>query len=395
MTANPPHVLCMLKTSNGGMWVLPQIEALLRRGARVSVLIPPEAGRLRQELDCRGIRVIESPFDFRFVPTFKRFRGLLQIRRELRSLQPDVIFYHLYATALAARIASLGLRIPRVHMVPGPLYLDSPLIRFIERYLARLDDLIIPGSEHTMHRYAALGLPAKRMPAIPYGVDVVHYTPASTAERNQHRIDLRLPAESFVAVMVAYVYAPKRLAYGGRGIKGHDIMLNAWQKFHCRHSNARLLIVGGGFGPGGESLKQVLVASMRPSLAAYGISWFDTVDDVRPFYAAADVSVAPSLSENHGSALEAGACGVPSIVSDAGGLPETVTPYSGWVVPAGDAQALDAALESAYVSWTMGSLPECGRAARTLVSERFDAARSGDSVACLVLEAATQGGTRR
>jgi glycosyltransferase involved in cell wall biosynthesis len=72
------------------------------------------------------------------------------------------------------------------------------------------------------------------------------------------------------------------------------------------------------------------------------------VRDVRPYYCASDVSVAPSLSENHGAAAEAAALGVPTIASAVGGLPEVVTDgWNGWLVPPDDRKALASALAAA------------------------------------------------
>jgi glycosyltransferase involved in cell wall biosynthesis len=102
-----------------------------------------------------------------------------------------------------------------------------------------------------------------------------------------------------------------------------------------------------------------------------GVIWLDTVDDVREFYAAADVSVCPSRSENHGAALEASAMGVPCIVSDAGGLPETVDDDSGWVVAA-DPDDIASALRAAHAEWLDGDLHKRAHAARLRMTEEFD-----------------------
>ena len=105
----------------------------------------------------------------------------------MRRLSPDVLHYHLYASALAVRLASIGLRIPRVHMVAGPLYLESPPIRAAERVLARLDTVTISGSEFTARRYRELGRPAERCPAIPYGFDTQYFQPLDARSRRLNR----------------------------------------------------------------------------------------------------------------------------------------------------------------------------------------------------------------
>lgn len=376
-------VAMVIKTDDGGRWTLPHLDELRDRGHDVIAVLPPGShGQLRKALHDRGIDVVQSAFDFRFRPVPATVTGLLGLRDQLRALAPDVLHYHLYASALATRIASLGLRPPRVHMVAGPLYLESPLIRLVERLLCRLDAVVIGGSEHTALLYRRLGLPDARVTAIPYGVDTAHFTPASPAYRAACRNALGAAADTFTACMVAYVYPPKRLTHRGRGIKGHDVLLAAWQRF-CRElpstADTRLIIRGGGFTPAGEAHRRELLARFAVA-DDRSIDWQDSVLDVRDCYAAADVSVSPSLSENHGAALEAGAMGVPSIVSDAGALPETVDPSTGWIVPRDDVEALVGALHEAHEEFRTGALRRRGQLARERTVARFAQDRTAAAV---------------
>ncbi|MEV4640433.1 glycosyltransferase [Actinoplanes sp. NPDC049548] len=391
------HVLLILKTANGGLWTLPHIEELRTRGHRVTVVLPPGPGRLRTTLDSLGVPVLESAFSFSFRPGPRMLAGLWRLRRQIAAAAPDALHYHLYASALAARLCSIGLRVPRIHMVAGPLYLDSLIIRTAERALARLDHVTVAGSEHTALRYRALGLPAERTPPIPYGVDVSRFTPPDRRRRTESRAALGIAADAFVAVMVAYAYAPKRSVHRGRGIKGHDVLLEAWQGFSTRHPGARLLIVGGGFDAAGEAYRQELIARFRLA-GNHTVVWLSSVSDVRRMYDAADVSVSPSLSENHGAAVEASAMGIPCIVSDAGALPETVDPHCGWVVPPGDPDALLAALDKAHRAFLAGELPARGARARERMVRRFDrrvlAAALADVIEHVVLLRRTQAARR-
>ena len=271
-------------------------------------------------------------------------------------LAPDVVFYHLYASALAARFATARLGVQRVHMVAGPLYLESLVIRTAERLLVRLDTVTIGGSDFTARRYRELGRSVKTTPAIPYGVDMTVFHPLDSSVGRLVRAELGIDDAAFVAIMVALVYGPKRLVHRRRGIKGHDVLLDAWTTFQYRHPGSHLIIVGSGFDGSGERYRaRSLMERYGLPAVGRGITWLPTERNVRRYYAAANVSVSPSLSENHGAALEAGAMGVPSIVSDAGALPETVAPDTGWVVPRQDVLALVAALETAYAELVRAS----------------------------------------
>lgn len=380
------RVALVLKSSEGGLWTLPHIDALLARGHQVSVLLPGEPGRLRTALQGRAVDVVDSAFDFRFRPRPSTLVGLVRLRRQVRATDPDVIHYHLYASALAARFAGFGLRPRRVHMVAGPLYLDSPVIRFAERTLRRLDDVTIGGSEYTAARYRELGCSAERSPAIPYGVDPTYFYPATTGAAVREQ--LGIPAGSFVVVMVALFYPPKRGVHAGRGVKGHEGMLRAWHAFQGEHPGSYLLLVGDGIDAAGRRYRRELRADQLAISDGANIVWVDMAEDVRPYYAAADLSVSPSLSDNHGAALEAGSMSVPSIVTHVGALPEAVPPGTGWIVPTEDDRALAGALAEAWAEHRSARLEIRGRRARANVVENFDRRKSAIQVA-EVIESST------
>jgi glycosyltransferase involved in cell wall biosynthesis len=383
-------VLVVLKTNEGGLWAVPHVEELRNRGHGVTVVIPPGPGRLRRALDAAGVPVLESPFDFGFRPSPRLLRGLARLRRLIREHRPDVVHYHLYASALAVRFATVGTGIARVHMVAGPLYLESPLIRAAERLLVRLDDVTIGGSDHTADLYRALGRGGDTVRSVPYGVDTDRFTPPADALRQESREALGVADDELLVVMIAYVYAPKTAVHTDRGIKGHDVLLEAWRRFVADGRRARLLLVGAGFDAAGEAHRSALRERFGID-ADPTVSWQDSVEDVRSAYAAADLSVSPSLSENHGAALEAGASGVPSIVSDAGALPEAVPADAGWVVSRGDADALLRALEDADDEFRASALAGRGEAARRHVVTHFDRRAAAARVADILEEVGRPG----
>ncbi|MEE3920665.1 glycosyltransferase family 4 protein [Micromonospora sp. BRA006-A] len=294
----------------------PQVEELRRRGHQVVAILPRATGRLTGELRQRGVEVHDSPFDFRFRPRPSTLRDLWRLRRLINRLRPDALKYHLYASALAARFASLRLPLRRVHMVAGPLYPESPLIKIVERALWRLDHVTICGTGHTSGLYGALGCPAPRRPVVTYGARAAHFAELEGSAgrrevRAKARAELGIEEDAFVVIMVAYVYPPRRLVHKGRGIRGHDVLLAAWREFRADHPDARLLLVGAGFSPAGEAHRRELIRRFEVDRDP-SVTWLTSVSDVRDCYRAADLSVSPSLSEGHGAACEAGASGVPA-----------------------------------------------------------------------------------
>ncbi|MGI8622277.1 MAG: glycosyltransferase family 4 protein [Solirubrobacteraceae bacterium] len=166
------------------------------------------------------------------------------------------------------------------------------------------------------------------------GVDVERF---GLGDRAAARAALGLNDEAFVAVCV------RRLV----GRMGLDVLLDAWE----HGSTGRTLLIAGD-GPLRETLAARIAGSptLRASVRMLGrISGGELVD----LYRAADVNVVPTLAfEGFGLVvLEAAACGTPSLVTDAGGLPEAIRGAPGaQAVPAGDAQALRDALRVAASS---------------------------------------------
>ncbi len=123
-------------------------------------------------------------------------------------------------------------------------------------------------------------------------------------------------------------------------LKNFAGLLQAVARVRATVPELRLIIVGGG--PQGEELRH-----LATGLALQGVvSWAGEQSNIWPHLQAADAFVLASQSEGLPiSLLEAMAAGLPSIVSDVGGMPEAVRAAdAGLVVPAGDEAALAAAI---------------------------------------------------
>lgn len=117
--------------------------------------------------------------------------------------------------------------------------------------------------------------------------------------------------------------------------KGHEVLIRAWRQLCEQHGDVRAKLVVVGDGP----IRQKLHDEAKD---IPGIIWAGSRSDVGEVLAAMDVFVFPSIDEGLGIALlEAMATGLPSVVSDEGGIPEIVTDgETGLVVKAGDSKAL-------------------------------------------------------
>jgi glycosyltransferase involved in cell wall biosynthesis len=375
------RALILLKTAAGGYWSVAPAVTLAERGHEVIFALPSNEGPLPDQVRAAGLEVVVAAAPRPDAGPWRQPAAVGRLRRQLRALDPAVVVSHLYASALAGRFACWRTGTPHVFMSPGPLYLESRLIHAAERVLWHLDAHVIASSGALDEAYRDLGVPADRRSMIPYSVDPGWAGPVSPAQRAAARRDLDLAPTDFVACCVAYVYAPKRLVHRGKGIKGHDVLLEAWRRYRAGGGGGLLAIVGGGYRPGGEAH----LAALRQAFGEVdGVRWVGPTDDVRPWYRAADVSVAPSRSENYGAAAEASLLGCPTIASRVGALPELVVEDdTGWLVPPDDPPALARALAAAAATGP-DERHRKGERARRRAEVLFDATTNRTAFADLV-----------
>ncbi len=181
-----------------------------------------------------------------------------------------------------------------------------------------LADIILTGSTFARASFIAEGVAPERVKVVPYGVDLRRFN-ADGRKRQGAGFE------------VLYV---GRISFR----KGIGSLLRAYAEF--RKSDSRLSLVGN-------------VVGDRRCLSSYERLFIQTrhvaQTELPDLYRRADVFVFPSLSEGMGLvALEAMACGCPVIVSANGPAEVVRNGIDGLVVPAGDHEAIRAALEQLY-----------------------------------------------
>jgi phosphatidylinositol alpha-1,6-mannosyltransferase len=151
--------------------------------------------------------------------------------------------------------------------------------------------------------------------------------------------------------------------------KGQDVLVRAWPAVLRQHPQARLLLVGEG--PDRRRLERLVGAARLSGSVTFtgGVGW----DEVPTYMDAGDVFAMPCRTRLSGLDpeawgivfLEAQACGVPVLIGDSGGAPETLVDASSGRVVDGSVAAVASALtelltegrrqrgeRSARLSWT-------------------------------------------
>ena len=174
--------------------------------------------------------------------------------------------------------------------------------------------------------------PHKDIAWIPYGVDAEFWTPRPGNKQT----------------------GPLRFIYAGHLSvrKGVPLLIEAWSKAELR--DAELALVG----------SWALADSKLRSLPR-GVRWYPPCSSqaLRDRYRASHVFVFPSCSDGFGLALlEAMACGLPAIASEASIAPEIITAECGFISPVGDLDRLVELLR--WMNRHQDELPALGREAR-------------------------------
>ena len=162
------------------------------------------------------------------------------------------------------------------------------------------------------------------------GVDLERFHPdARTLHRDALRARLQIADGATVFTMVG----------SGFERKGVDLALQALAAAHA----AFLVIVGD------DKRRDRYESDARRLRVDDRVRFIGSVVDPLPFYATADFFLAPTLYDPFpNAALEALACGLPVVTTDACGVAELIDDgRNGWVVPSGDHAALARAMHDA------------------------------------------------
>lgn len=193
----------------------------------------------------------------------------------------------------------------------------------------------------------------KRIALAPYGVDAGFWRPGVAQEETG---DLR------------FIFAGQCSVR-----KGIPVLLEAWRA--ARLSRARLDLVG---------FWQLSEARIRDLPPGVRVSGPVASASLRARFQAADVLVFPSFFEGFGLViLEAMACGLPVIASDATAGPDILDASTGRIVPRGEVDGLAESLR--WFDANRSKLPEMKRAARAL-AERWNWTQYRERVRAAVAE---------
>lgn len=320
--------------TEGGSWVFDQLLALKRDyGADVVAVLSGTEGTLPKKCQDAGIPI--HVVNFEIGPGLSLLTLPLRIvdfALWMRRERIEVVQSHVINSTMLARPAAWFADVPvRLTMVTGPFYMQAPAIRKLERTTCEVETGIIPTCEITAQLYREAGCPEELIcPTLYYGPSATKFDPDHTRPMGL-RERLGLPADTLLIASVALFYprmpdtgdhVPREVR--GRLVKGHEDLIAAMPLILEEFPNARMLFIGGGFGPGAAEQE----AEIHDLIKAAGMTGLiiptGYLHDIPAAYLDIDVSVQASLNENLGGIVESLLMARPTVATRVGGMVDAI-----------------------------------------------------------------------
>ena len=307
-TAAPLHIVHTESSCGWGgqeLRILAEARGLIGRGHRVT-LIAPVAARIFAEASRYRVPVTALPIEK------KRLGGVGALRDWLIAHPADVVNTHSSTDSWLAALAWASLRkappIVRTRHISAPVP-DNMASRWLYRDASRY--VVTTGESLRTQLIDRLRLEPTRVLSIPTGIDTNLFRPPSARERTAARHAIGASSDALVVGIVATL----------RSWKGHRYLIEGFAAALRRLPPGRTLqLVIVGDGPQRDAL-EALVDQL--SVRAH-VRFGGNQPNVVPWLHALDLFALPSYA-NEGvpqAILQAMACGVPVVTTDAGAIGE-------------------------------------------------------------------------
>lgn len=327
-----------------------------------------DTGSLSKVAEREGIRTIDVPMH-REISLIADLKSLWDLIKVFRKEKPYIVHTNTPKGSLLSLIAAKIAGVPhRIYLVTGLRYQGtSGLFRFVlmmmERITCFFATKVIPEGNGVKNALYKDHITNKPLEVIHHGningKDTSYWSIEQCPEkRGDVRKRLGLKDDDFAFVFVGRIVNDKGM---------HELAM-AMQRLNEDYPHCKVILVGS-FEPYLDPLlpEDEKYFQSNESIISVGLQM-----EVRPYYAAADALVFPSYREGFPNVvLEAGAMGLPSIVTDINGCNEVIEEgVNGVIVPPKNADALYAAMKKFLDNPRM--VREMANCARKKIQENYE-----------------------
>ena len=282
----------------------------------------------------------------RRITPWQDLKALFTLMRIFRKERPLIVHTHTPKAGTVGLLAAWLAHVPiRMHTVAGlPLLVAKgpkrKLLDFVERITYACATNVYPNSfalrdiiiKYKLTKPSKLSVIAN---GSSNGIDTSYFSSESLTEtKSELRKRLQISDDDFVFVFVGRVVKDK----------GMNELASAMNRLSGEYNHCKLLLVG----PFETELDPLLPESESFFKNSKSVVYVGYQKDVRSYLAAADILVFPSYREGFPNVvMQAGAMGLPSIVTDINGCNEIIIEgKNGVIIPPKDADALYVAMKN-------------------------------------------------
>ncbi len=288
-----------------------------------------------------GVRTIAVPME-RHISILKDLKSLFALIRVFRNERPDMVHSITPKAGLLCMMAAWWTRVPvRIHTFTGLVFptsrgLIKRVLMLTDRITCACATHIIPEGEGVKKDLIDNKITRKPLQVLGYGnirgVDMDYY---SRTDEVEEKAAVLRDSNRYTFLFVGRIVRDK----------GINELVAAFQRLAIENPYVRLFLVGASE----ENLDPVdplTVEAIKKESRIVSVGR-KSGTDLLAYYAASDCFVFPSYREGFpNTVLEAGAMGLPCIVTDINGSREIISNrFNGLVVPSHDADALYEAMK--------------------------------------------------
>ena len=363
MFINRVKLVRAVTVSQSVVFYTPIVEDLKQKGYEIISVSSP--GPELQEVRDLGIRAIEVPMERRISP-FKDLFSLFMLVNVFRKEKPFMVNSMTPKAGMLCMLAAWLTRIPRrVHTFTGLVWptstgLARKILMCTDWLTCACATHIIPEGKGVMNDLQQY-ITHKPMRVLGYGnvrgVDMQRFS--RRPEILQKATTIRKKG------IFTYLFVGRIV-----GDKGINELVEAFEKLHQKYTCTQLVLIGE-YEANLDPLKQETVKRIDKNFAIQMVG-VKRGEDLLTYYAAADCLVFPSYREGFPNVvLEAGAMGLPSIVTDINGSREIIeNEKNGLIIPSKDSEALYIAMKRMLID--TDGFERMVAYARPMIESRFE-----------------------
>ena len=356
-----------------------QAAELVRHGIEVHVVVPANEGKVMRLWMTSGVIIHEIDLNLTISRPWMNFSNMKSLRKMVDIVKPDIIHSHFFITTILMRLALEDrYAIPRIFQVPGPLHLEHYIFKKMDLITSCKQDYWIASSKYIAEMYYNHIETRGKVFLSYYGIridDFIHHPESTNSVRNVFSIS----KSKKIIGNICYMYAPKMYLGQFRGIKRHDVIIDAFSKVFPKHDDWIGLLAGNQWGISGKDSgnyeKKLRKMAERKLPGRIQMPGYVQPSLVKKLWREFDLVVHVPVSENCGGVIEPMLVGVPVIASRVGGLLEVVFDgVTGSVIDCDDSDELAEKIENIFNNYDCAK--QMGINGKKLINQMFDIRRT-------------------